>query len=447
MPPDPDLRGPSLALHAVGIAGSGMSGLAGILKAMGHRVSGSDQQIPPGHRAGNVPPAAAALIVSAAVRPENPEVLEARRRGLPVWKYAEAVGRLMQGARGVAVAGTHGKTTTTSAIAFVLKSAGWDPTFLIGGAVPQLGGSAGFGRGEVFVVEACEYDRSFLNYRPEVAVVTNIDADHLDYYKDLEEIDQAFRHFASGSGYVVGCGDDPRARIVAGRFGGGCTTYGFSEGCWWRLGDLRQGKEGSRYRLASLGETLEISTPLAGVHNALNTAAAAVACRKLGLGAEIIVRGLAAFRGAGRRLERLGEVRGIEVYDDYGHHPREIACTLEALRQRHPGRPVRVIFQPHQFHRTRVFLAEFARVLAGGAVETVVPGIYGARAGAGDPDSVGAADLVKAIASAGGKAREADGLEAAARVVAGSARPGDVVLNLGAGDIGTLAPRLLDHLR
>ena len=349
----------------------------------------------------------------------------------------------MRGTRGIAVAGTHGKTTTTSAISYVLKRAGWDPSFLIGGPVPQLGGSAGFGRGGAFVVEACEYDRSFWNYRPEIAVVTNIDADHLDYYKDIEEIDGAFRHFASGSGYIVGCGDDPRAALVAGRGVGG-TTYGFSEGCAWRIHALRMGEEGCRYRFGGLGESMEMSTPLAGAHNALNIAAAAVACLKLGVTPDAVARGLSEFRGALRRLERVGEARGIEIFDDYGHHPREIACALAALRQRRPGKALRVIFQPHQFHRTRVFLREFAEVLAREASETLVPGIYEARDTGSD---VGAGDLVRAIREAGGKADETEGLEAAARLAVSRARSGEVLLTLGAGDVGRLGPRLLELLR
>lgn len=448
MPPEPDLRGGALAIHAVGVGGSGMSGLARILAGMGHRVSGSDAQgglladlagagirVHAGHAAAHLPPDAAVVIASAAVPASNPELAEARRRGIPVWKYAEAAGRLMRGARGVAIAGTHGKTTTTSAVAWVLASAGLDPSFLIGGVVPQLGGAAGFGRGPFFVVEACEYDRSFLNYRPEVALITNIDADHLDYYRDLDEIAAAFADFAAGSGHVVACGDDPRAARLA------TSTYGFSAGCAWRVTGLVASPAGSRYRLEGPSGALDLSTPLAGRHNALNTAGAAVACLRLGVGAREVAAGLASFRGAGRRLESLGEVRGIHLYDDYGHHPSEIACTLEALRQRHPGRPIRVIFQPHQFHRTRVFLGEFARVLAEGAEEVVVPGIYGARDASG-PLPVASGDLVDAITAAGGRARLAEGLDDAARRVAETARTGDVVLSLGAGDIGALAPRL-----
>lgn len=439
MPPEPDLRGGPLALHAVGIAGSGMSGLARILSGMGHRVSGSDARDGLGHAASRLPPDAAGVLVSAAVPPSNPEIREARRRGLPVWKYAEAVGRLMRGARGVAVAGTHGKTSTTAAVAYVLKSAGLDPTFLIGGNVPQLGGSAGFGRGDLFVVEACEYDRSFLNYRPEVAVITTIDADHLDYYRDLDEIEAAFRAFAKGARQVVACGDDARARLLA------TLSYGFSDGCDRRLEALELSPSGCRYRLGEL----EIRTPLAGRHNALNMAAAALVCLGLGVDPGAILRGLAEFRGAGRRLECLGEVRGIALYDDYGHHPREIACTLEALRQRLPGRPIRILFQPHQLHRTRTFLKAFAEVLAHGVEETLIPGIYEARDkrdGKEGPD-VGPGDLVLAIREAGGKAREAGGLEAAAKAMALSARSGDVVLTLGAGDIGDLSPRMLELMR
>ena len=182
-------------------------------------------------------------MASAAVPASKPEIAEARRRGLTVLKYAEAVGLLMRGTRAVAVAGTHGKTTTTSAVAFILRAAGRDPSFLIGGEVAQLGGSAGFGRGESFVVEACEYDRSFLNYRPEIAVITNIDADHLDYYKDRDEIEAAFRSFADGAGHVIACGDDPRAKGLADE------TYGFSEGCDARLEGLRTSEEGCRFRL------------------------------------------------------------------------------------------------------------------------------------------------------------------------------------------------------
>ncbi len=432
MRPETDLRGAPQALHLVGIAGAGMSGLAQILTGLGHRVSGSDRDRG-GHDARNVPADAAGVIASAAVPADNPELAEARRRNLPVWKYAEAAGRLMAGTRGVAVAGTHGKTTTTSTLAFILSHAGADPTYLIGGVVPQLKGSAGYGRGKAFVIEACEYDRSFWNYRPEIAVVTNIDADHLDCYKDLDEIEAAFRTFAAQAGRVIACADDARAARIP-----GAETYGFSEGATWRLEGLETGPEGCRYRFRGM----EIRTPLAGRHNALNTAAAASAALALGTAPDRVRAALAEFRGASRRLERLGEARGVEVYDDYGHHPREIACTLEALRQRRPGKAIRVVFQPHQYHRTRVFLSEFARVLAQ-AEETVIPNIYAAR---GEEGTVGPQDLVEAIQKEGGRASGAEGLEAAGRAVASRAVAGDLLLVLGAGDIGALAPRMLSFL-
>ncbi len=432
MQPEPDLAGTPRAVHLVGIAGAGMSGLAVILRGMGHRVSGSDRD-QGGHDARNLPADASVVVISAAVAADNPEVVEARHRGLPVWKYAEAAGRLMRGRRGVAVAGTHGKTTTTSILAWLLKASGLDPSFLIGGQVAQLGGSAGHGRGQAFVIEACEYDRSFWNYRPEVAVVTNIDADHLDCYKDIDDIEAAFRRFAEGAGRVIACADDLRAARLP-----RAETYGFSPSAAWRIEDVQAGPEGSRYRLSGM----DLGTRLSGRHNVLNSAAAVVAALALGAPKDAVVSALGEFTGAARRLERLGESRGVEVFDDYGHHPREIACTLEALRQRRPGRSIRVVFQPHQYHRTRVFLAEFAQVLSS-VEETVVPNIYAAR---GEEGTVTSADLVEAIHRAGGRASQADGLDAAARAVASRAGAGDILLVLGAGDIGTLAPRMLSFL-
>ncbi|GAB7191120.1 UDP-N-acetylmuramate--L-alanine ligase [Kineococcus sp. NUM-3379] len=455
-------------VHLVAIGGAGMSGIARLLLARGVPVSGSDSRhsevladlaaagarVAVGHDAAHVADADT-LVVSSAVRPGNPELVEARRRGLPVLHRSEALAALMAGRRAAAVAGTHGKTTTSSMLAVALQHAGADPSYAIGGELapgqPQQGRGAREGSGDVFVAEADESDGSFLAYSPGVAVVTNVEPDHLDHYGTAEAVEQAFAAFAGRivpGGLLVACADDPGAARLAdtarGR-GVRVRTYGFSAGADVRLEGFRAGGTGSTTRLLTAGgpeHTLALRVP--GEHNALNAAAALTAAVELGADPAQVLAGLATFGGARRRFELRGEVSGVRVVDEYAHHPTEVTAALRAARGVvGPGR-VLVVFQPHLVSRTRIFAADFGAAL-GLADEVVVLDVYVARE---DPDpSVSGALVASAVPlPAAAVAFEPDRDAAVARL-AERARPGDLVLTVGAGDVTDLGPRLLAALR
>lgn len=366
----------SETVHFIGIGGAGMSGLARILLSRGIAVTGSDLRdsdtvrllrkagatVHIGHRAENVGSASQVVYTSAA-RDENPEVQEARRRGLPTIVRAEMLGRLMAERRGIAVAGTHGKTTTTGMLSSIFLAAGVDPAILVGGDWGPIGGTAYPGKGRHVIAESCEAFGSFLHLTPDVAIVTNLDRDHLDCYSGWDEIEEAFRQFLSQirpGGYAVGCGDDPRVvnlLSTAPRQ----LTYALDSAADYRAGDLEPAGNGTRFRLIGPGGELgsvELAVP--GRHNVLNSMAAAVVALEEGLSFEAVRRGLADFTGVGRRFERLGEVNGALVIDDYAHHPTEIRATLAAAKQS-LGRRITVVFQPHLFSRTRDHLDDFAQ--------------------------------------------------------------------------------------
>jgi UDP-N-acetylmuramate--alanine ligase len=385
------------------------------------------------------------VVASAAIPPSHPQLIEARARGLTIWKYAELLGALMADRFAVCVAGTHGKTTTSALVASTLLHAGRDPSFVVGGDLRAFGTGARSGRGPHFVAEACEYDRSFLRYRPQLAVVTNVDEDHLDYYRDLADIEEAFGAFAAlvpQGGLVLAheaCAGMLRGdpRVVA-----PVMSYGFSAEAHWRIEAL----DASRFRLwegeAAVGT---FGTPMVGDHNLLNAAAAAVASLGAGLSAEEAAAGLAAFGGVGRRMEVVAECRGILVLDDYGHHPAEVEATLAALREAHPGRRILVVFQPHQASRTRHLLDAFARALSV-ADEAWIPPIYFARDSAEARRAVCSQDLARRIGELGGCAVALPGLDEAIRHAVTHARAGDVVVTMGAGDVDGVAHGLADRL-
>ncbi len=471
-------------VHLIGIGGAGMSVVADLLAARGVPVQGSDAQDGPalaglrarglrvwvGHDEGHVA-GADTVVVSTAVRDANPELAAARARGLRVLHRSQALAALMAGGRSVAVAGAHGKTTTSAMIATILAAAGLDPSFAIGGTVLTAAGALPGGRlggGDVLVAEADESDGSFLNYAPTVAVVTNVEPDHLDFYGSRAAFEQAFVDFTERivpGGTLVACADDPgAAALAAGRPATErVVTYGTAPGAAVRLGDIDPA--GRHAVLTGPGLRTEAEVPLdllvPGVHNLLNAAGAVAVAVALGVDAEVAARGAAGFRGTGRRFEARGAAGGVRVVDDYAHHPTEIAALLAAARtQAAPGR-VLVLFQPHLYSRTRLFAREFARALAAADV-VVVTGVYRARedvdpsvgpwtitdhmAGAapGAADADAGAGAGAAPGGAAGRAIE-DRFEAAA-AVADAARPGDLVLTVGAGDVTELGPWILDRL-
>ncbi|MEJ5368254.1 MAG: UDP-N-acetylmuramate--L-alanine ligase [Bryobacteraceae bacterium] len=450
------------ALHFTGIGGIGMSGLALLCRELGCAVSGSDLRstaltrrleelgirVTQGHAAENVPAEARAVIATSAAGADNPELLEARRRGLPVATRGELLAELMRGRRGIAVAGSHGKTTTTSMLACAALEAGLNPTVYVGTLAPFLGGWNARLGGELFIAESDESDGSFLELAPECAVITNIDREHLDYWKTFEAEREAFLRFAnrvSIGGMLALCADDAAARSLLGGLRRRAVTYGFSEGAQLRAERVELEGWGSRFHLrmdgADLGE-FELRVP--GAHNVLNAAACAAVLLHLGVGAERIREGLAAYSGAGRRMEWKGSAAGVDVIDDYGHHPAEIRATLAALRLRKPRRLV-VLFQPHRYSRTELLFDEFAEAFRD-ADAVLVTDIYAAS----EPprEGVTAAALAEAIRRSGHPAcRYAGSLEEAVREAAAELGEGDLLLTLGAGDVTTAGGRVLELLK
>jgi UDP-N-acetylmuramate--alanine ligase len=447
------------SVHLVGIGGAAMTPLATILLQMGIRVSGSDVAQPPwldtlvalgasiqhGHRPEHVG-AVDLVVTTSAVSGDNVEVRCARERGIPVVKHSAALGALMRARRGIAVAGTHGKTTTTALLSVVLDSAGLDPTFHVGSEMRNYGLFGRYGGGNLLVAEADEFDRRFLDYEPELALITSVEPDHLDFFGEFDQVIEAFQRFVGRirpSGALVVCADDP---VAAGLDCHSVTrlSYGWSASADWRL--LRwapRGRTGAGFALRTpQGQVWELSVPLLGRHNASNAAGVVAAAAHVGLGQGTIAAGLARFRGTNRRFQVLAEVDGIVVVDDYAHHPTAIRVTLEAARI-HYACQVWAIFQPHTAHRTQSLFAEFATCFAPADHVILVPTYRptGREAEADDP-------TVRALVAAmqHPDARYATAEEAADMVIA-EAQSGDLVMVLGAGDINAVEPRLIAGLR
>jgi len=448
-------------IHFVAIGGVGMSGIAEVLLHLGFEVSGSDMnsgaltqrleelgaQVWIGHDAAHVGDADV-LVYSSAVPDSNPELMDARERGIPIIRRAEMLAELMRLKHGVAVAGSHGKTTTSSLVATVLTEGGLDPTVIVGGKLLALGGTAILGGGEYLVAEADESDGTFLRLDPTVAVVTNVDREHLDHYRDMDAIREAFVDFMDRVpfyGKVIACADDQELVRLLPRIRWTPFTYGTGPDCELRVAQESADDSGMRLRFWLRGDELgTCQVPLFGHHNALNAAAAVATGLELGLGFEGIANALACFAGVGRRLEQRGEFDGVLVVDDYGHHPTELRVTLSALRGSFERRLV-VIFQPHRFTRTREHHEEFAEVLAAADYVGLLP-IYAASEEpiAGVESELIAARLekqyevpVKRLASP----------EDAVRWAREEARTGDLWLTQGAGDITHLAGSLVEMLR
>lgn len=457
-----DLR--TVRVHMVGVGGCGMSGLASVLLRWGATVSGVDAIVSPiverlrerGARVSRengvsaLPAKLDVVVASAAVRATHPDLVEARRRGVPVIKYAALLGALTARRCGIAVSGTHGKSTTTAWLAYVLRRAGLDPSFVVGGECDQLGGGSGVGDGPHFVVEACEYDRSFLHLRPRAAAILNIEEDHLDYYADVEAIQAAFGEFAGllpADGLLVLNGQDPRCRSLAGRHAGRVETFGLEGDVTWRAAQITV-HEGC-YELDVLrgGTRLgRVRLGLPGRHNLMNALAVIALAWEAGVTWPQLEESLGAFRGVRRRLELRGEERGVRILDDYAHHPTEIRATLLAARERY--RPARLwcVFQPHQHSRTRFLLEDFARSFDQ-ADRIIVPEIYFVRDSARERELVCGADLVERLRQSGRQAEYVADFSAIAAALAGGVRPGDAVITMGAGDIWKVADELVRRLR
>jgi UDP-N-acetylmuramate--alanine ligase len=402
---------------------------------------------------------AAALVASAAVPPAHPELAAARAAGIPVWKRAEALGDWVSSGDVVAVAGTHGKTTTTAMTTAILTEGGLDPTGFVGGRVQAWGGHLRPGSDGLFVVEADEFDRSFHHLKPTVALVTNVEADHLDIYRDLEGVRRGFLQFLSGvreGGTVLVCADDAGASALAPYITRATRSYGFAAGSQLRGTDYRPEGSGSRFRVFEDGVArgwLSVAVP--GRHNATNALGAAAAARVLGVEWDSVRAALAAFTGVGRRFQRLGNVRGITVVDDYAHHPSEIAASVAAAREVHPSGRLVVVFQPHLFSRTRDFAREFGEALALADVvwvtdvyparELPIPGVDGGLV-ARETSAAFERKAPAALRPQGGEVHDHRELRTLAEAVAASLRPGDLCLTLGAGSIEATGPEILRRL-
>ncbi|MCL6639600.1 MAG: UDP-N-acetylmuramate--L-alanine ligase [Firmicutes bacterium] len=449
-------------VHFVGIGGSGMNGIASIMHGLGYRVTGSDLKPSPvterlaalgitcytGHAEENLGDAGL-VVASTAIPPDNVELAEARRRGIPVVHRSEMLAWLMRRQKGIAVAGAHGKTTTTSMTALVLEKNGLDPTIVIGGELTDIGGNAKLGRGEYLVAEADESDGSFLKLDPFIEIITNIEDDHLDYYKSVENIVAAFRQFMARvpeDGLAVVCLDDPRLRELLADYRRPCLTYALEQpGADYTMQNIRLQKQVTAgdvyYRKGFLGR-LELSVP--GRHNLSNALAVVAAGRHIGLSFEGIAAALKDFKGAGRRFQLTGEVDGIRVFDDYAHHPSEIKATLKAARQLKTGRIVSV-FQPHRYTRTFHLGERFGEAF-GDADVVIISDIY--SAGERPIEGVSARTIVSAIEKQEG--RKAIYLPTKQEVVdylVRTANPGDMILTMGAGDIWQAGVELVNRLK
>ncbi len=466
---------PTQRVHFIGIGGIGMSGIAEILLTLGYAVSGSDLRSSPvterlerlgatiyiGHAASNAA-GSDVVVTSSAIQRDNPEVQVAWAKKIPVIQRAEMLAELMRLKYGIAIAGMHGKTTTTSMVAAVLAGGDLDPTVVVGGRVDALGSNARLGRSQYLVAEADESDRSFLKLSPILSVVTNLDREHMDSYADMTDVEDCFVEFMDKVpfyGAVTACADDARLGAILPRVRRRVYTYGTAAEADFRLrmlpmeagaglpcGDgLSAEKPRARFEVQARGEVLgsfELHVP--GRHNVLNATAAVAIGVQLGLGAEAIAAGLASFRGVDRRFQVRGVAGGVTVMDDYGHHPTEIRATLQAARECGYGR-VLVLFQPHRYSRTRDLMAEFATAF-GDADAVQVLDIYAAS------EQPMAGITGEALAAAirekkGGQVSYAASMAEGVERLAAEARPGEMILTLGAGSVSQAGPMLLEVLQ
>ncbi|MCK4283052.1 MAG: UDP-N-acetylmuramate--L-alanine ligase [Candidatus Brocadiae bacterium] len=450
--------------HFIGILGTGMRSMATYAAERGARITGSDIQPSPvaealsqrgigvslDQQGRNLDRNTNLVVVSQAISEDNPELMEAHRLGLQVLRYPELLGQLMESQTGIAVAGTHGKSTTSSIIAYTMRHGGLDPSFLIGADVPQLGGGSHYGSGEYLVAEACEYKRSFLYLTPDISVITNIDADHLDYYYDMWDIQEAFADFvraAGEEGLVIANGDDENTRAVIQETAVPALTYGIDDkDAVYRAERLWRAKVHSNFDLVYRGKKIDrFSTQLYGTHNVLNSLAAIAACHQAGMDFAAIKEALAEFEGVARRLQLLGTPWNVPVVSDYAHHPKEIEASLAATHQRFPGQRVFVIFQPHQYSRTRKMLPQLAESFRSAWV-TYVCDIYAARDSEEDQKSVSALDVVRQMNHTGILGHYVPEFEDMESIIVGDVIPDDVVVVMGAGNIWQVARDIIPRI-
>jgi UDP-N-acetylmuramate--alanine ligase len=452
--------------HFIGAGGIGMSGLAQLLVKHNAIVAGSDQMasdvvdmlcgmgadIKIGHSADNLGPDTDVVVISAAIKEDNPELKLARKRGCKVYKYARMLGELMNRYEGIAVSGTHGKSTTSGWLAYLLKQAGIDTNFIIGARINQLGSSSGVADSSFFVAEACEYDRSFLNLKPRIACILNIEADHLDYYRDEGEIVEAFGEFARGTkpdGVVIANGQDTNVAKVISRLGTHqrCQTFGLAENCNFYAKNIVLNDGLYSFDVYHSGELLgatRISLP--GKHNVMNALAVVAMAVNAGLEPGRILELLPGFTGMERRIMLKGCVGQITVLDDYAHHPTEIRASLQAMWERYRPKRIWCVFQPHQYSRTRFLLDDFAESFKLADV-TIVPEIYFVRDSQKERKEINAQILVSQMRDNGTDAIFIDSFAAICDYLKKNVSEGDLVVTMGAGDIWKVADEYIQWLK
>jgi UDP-N-acetylmuramate--alanine ligase len=452
--------------HFIGAGGIGMSGLAKLLMKNGAIVTGSDQEdssvaaelvhlgadIKIGHAAGNLKMPVEAVVMSAAITARNPELAAAGERGCKIYKYAEMLGELMDGYRGIAVCGTHGKSTTSGWLSFVLDRAGLSPSFIVGADIRQLGGSSGVGEGNLFVAEACEYDRSFLNLHPKIGIILNIEQDHLDYYRDEAEIVEAFGDFVSGvreKGVLIANGMDGNVRRVLERLGQGreYKTFGLEGDFDFSARNVELVEGFYKFDVYQKGGLLgRVRISLAGKHNVVNALAVIAAATNAGVEAGKALEFLGRFEGIDRRLMLKAQIDGITILDDYAHHPTEIRASLEAIRDRFSPRRLLCVFQPHQYSRTRFLLDDFSESFKFADI-TIVPEIYFVRDTAAARSRVNAQVLVERICGQGCRAVFINDFDGIVEYLKENVKSGDLVVTMGAGDIWKVADGYIQWFR
>lgn len=447
-------------VHFIGIGGISMSGLAEILMNEGFRVSGSDMKsseltdnlekkgavISIGQKAENISDPDL-VVYTAAIHPDNPEYAEAVKKGIPMLSRAELLGEIMANyGEAVNVSGTHGKTTTTSMITDIMLEAGKEPTVTVGGMLDAIGGNIKIGKRDLFIAEACEYTNSFLSFHPTIAVILNVEADHLDFFKDIDDIRSSFKRFAltlpqDDRGYLIINGDIRDVSYFTDAVKCGCLTFGKAPGCDLTAADIEfDDKACASYSLIVKGENkgrVVLSVP--GEHNVYNSLAAIGVGLRLGIGLDTIIRALKGYTGTKRRFELKGNVRGFDVIDDYAHHPQEIEATLKAAAM-YPHKKLFVVFQPHTYTRTKALLNEFADALCG-ADEVILADIYAAR----EKNTIGisSGDLADLIAEKGGRSIYIPDFESIKEYIYDNVKEGDLLITMGAGNIVDVADHLI----
>lgn len=448
-----------LAIHFIGIGGISMSGLAEILMKEGFRVSGSDTLeseltdrlaaagagIFYGQRTENITDDIDLVVYTAAVHPANPEYTEAVRRQIPMISRADLLGQMMRNyEQAIAVSGTHGKTTTTSMLTEILLTAKKDPTVTVGGILHSIGGNIRVGGSEIFLTEACEYTNSFLSFNPTMEVILNVEADHLDFFKDIDDIRHSFQLFAgklSEEGLLIINSDISRYEDIAGHAPCRTVSFGHSENAAYRAGDIIYDEYArASFTLIEYGAAVgRIILGVPGEHNISNALAAVAVARSLGISVDVIVEALKNFNGTERRFEKKGEMHGVTIIDDYAHHPQEIAVTLAAAKN-YPHKKLWCVFQPHTYTRTKAFLDEFAEALSA-ADEVILADIYAAR----ETDTLGISslDIARRIEKLGKKVHFFPTFDEIETFILKNCSTGDLLITMGAGDIVKVGERLL----